>query len=135
MSENVSIVTSVYAAFNQGDIETALGLLADDVVWHERDSVDAFIVGGTHHGRQGVLAGVFAKVPEYFQAFRVEVEQMHNAGDTVIAESRYVATTRDGGDFDVAVAHVWTLRDGRVIGHASYPDTARYVAALEAVAA
>ena len=134
MSENVSIVTSLYAAFNQGDMETALSLLDDDVVWQERDSVDDFIVRGTHLGPQGVLAGVFAKVPEYFRAFRVEARQIHDAGDTVIAESRYVGTTRDGGDFDVAVAHLFTLRGGRIVTHASYPDTARYVAALESVA-
>jgi ketosteroid isomerase-like protein len=38
------------------------------------------------------------------------------------------------GDDGVA-RHLWTLRDGRVVAHASYPDTARYVAALVAVAA
>jgi len=35
----------------------------------------------------------------------------------------------------VAVAHLFTLRNGRVITHTSYPDTARYVAALAHVAA
>jgi uncharacterized protein len=46
------------------------------------------------------------------------------AGDTVLVEARYKATAKaTGKPLDAQVAHVWDLRDGKVVRFQQYSDT------------
>ena len=54
----------------------------------------------------------------------VTVERFIDAGDHVAAVGRTRGRTRAGGGaFDPAVAHVWTVRDGRIAQLEVYIDT------------
>ncbi len=54
---------------------------------------------------------------------RVTIERFIDAGDHV-AVGRTRGRTRAGGvAFDLAVVHVWTVRDGRLAGLEVYIDT------------
>jgi hypothetical protein len=60
----------------------------------------------------------------------VTVERFIDAGDHVAAVGRTAGRTRAGVAFDVAIVHVWAVRDGRIAGFEAYIDTPAMLAAL-----
>jgi uncharacterized protein len=56
-----------------------------------------------------------------------------DGGDTVVVEGRYRGKMKTTGTpVDAQFAHVWHLRDGRVVGFQEYTDTKQWAAAAGA---
>jgi len=77
-----------------------------------------------------VLAGVIARIPQDLDGFRMDVSRIVASGDTVLVEARYRATAKaTGKPVDAQVAHVWDLRDGKVVRFQQYTDTWQFAQA------
>jgi len=123
MSENVEVVRSVYEAFARGDVPAVLGAMDEQIEWHEAEHI-TYWPGGPFVGPQAVLEGVIARIPEDYDGFRIDVRRFVGCGDTVLVEARYRGTVRATGKaLDAQVAHVWDLRDGRLVRFQQYSDT------------
>ena len=61
--QNITIIDSMYKAFEKGDIPIVLGLLDDKVVWNEAEG-NAMADGNPYVGPEAVLNGVFARLGE-----------------------------------------------------------------------
>jgi ketosteroid isomerase-like protein len=123
MADSLEVIRSVYAAFAKGDVQTVLGLLSDKVEWNEAEHFP-YWPGGPIVGPQAVLTGVFARIPNDFDGFTVDVGRLVGGGDTVLAEVRYRGTAKATGKrLDAQVAHVWDVRDGKVVRFQQYADT------------
>lgn len=122
--QNITSVDSVYKAFEKGDIPVVLGLLDEDVVWNEAEG-NSLADGNPYIGPEAVLNGVFARLGEeheYFNLKNIELHNMYN--DKVLATLRYDAKRKHNGAlYDVQVAHLWTLKNGKVIAFQQYADT------------
>ena len=129
MADNVGLVRGAYEAFAKGDVQKVLGLLVDKVEWYEAEHV-TYWPGGPFIGPQAVLNGGFARIPQDFDGFKVDVRRIVGCGDTVLVEARYRATVKaTGKPLDVQVAHVWDLRDGKVVRWQQYTDTWQFAQA------
>jgi ketosteroid isomerase-like protein len=63
--------------------------------------------------------------------YRAQPTEFIDAGDTVVALGRYSGTYKaTGRSMDAAFAHVWTLRDGRVVRFRQYMDTRKMAEAF-----
>jgi ketosteroid isomerase-like protein len=123
MNDNVAIVRGAYEAFAEGDVAAVLAVLDENIEWHEAEHF-TYWPGGPFVGPQAVLDGVFARIPQDFDGFTIDVGRVVSCGDTVLVEARYRATTRaTGKPLDAQVAHVWDLRDGKVVHWQQYSDT------------
>ncbi len=123
MADSVGIVRSVYDAFGRGDVQTVLGLMAEKVEWNEAEHFP-YWTGGPFIGPQAVLSGVFARIGQDFDGFTVEVDRVVGCGDTVLSQGRYRGTAKATGKrLDVQVAHVWDVRDGKIVRFQQYVDT------------
>jgi ketosteroid isomerase-like protein len=123
MADNVATVRGIYDAFARGDVQTVLGLMSEKVVWNEAEHF-TYWTGGPFIGPQAVLQGVFARIGQDFDGFTVEVGRLVGCGDAVLTEGRYRGTVKATGKrLDVQVAHVWDLRDGKVVRFQQYVDT------------
>jgi ketosteroid isomerase-like protein len=81
-------------------------------------------------GREGLRRWI-AITREIWGEWRFEPERLVDAGDRVVALVRVVARGGSSGvRLDRETAHLWTMRDGRVIGCKVYLDRSE---ALEAV--
>ncbi len=131
MSEdNVNISRQGYEAFNRGDIDTVLGLMNPEIEWQEPD-VEGLPVRGTHHGPEAVANNVFGTVVETWEDFRVVPEEFLDAGERVVVLGRFQGRGKASGrTLDAPFAHVWTLRDGKLVHFRNYPDTANFLEAL-----
>jgi ketosteroid isomerase-like protein len=121
MNSNLGMVQGVYAAFAAGDVPGVLGVLTPDVRWTEAAGGP---YGGVSVGPDAVLQNVFMKLGTEWDGFAAVPDQFVAEGETVIAlgnySGRHLAT---GKSFRARFAHVWTVRDGRVVEFEQITDT------------
>ena len=122
--QNINIIDSMYKAFEKGDIPIVLGLLDDKVVWNEAEG-NAMADGNPYIGPEAVLNGVFARLGEEHEYFNLKEIELHNMyNDKVLATLRYDAKRKSNGAlYDAQVAHLWTMKNGKVAAFQQYVDT------------
>jgi ketosteroid isomerase-like protein len=129
---NTSVVQNVYVAFNRGDIQAVLANVESNAEWvnYGPASVPYF---GNFTGR---ITDFFQAIGQSTSNGNVAVDRYMEAGDKVITEARWTATAKDtGGRIDAPIAHVFTLRDGKISSWRGYSDSAAVAAAHAAKAA
>lgn len=120
---HVSLIKGVYEAFAAGDVPGVLGAMSEDIVWHEADNFP-YADGNPYIGPEAVLQGVFARTFEEWDGFGVEVDELLDAGDTVVAFGRYTGTFKATGQAQhTQMAHVWRIRDGKIVRFQQHADT------------
>jgi ketosteroid isomerase-like protein len=122
MHDNLRIVRSVYDAFARGDVPAALAVLAPDVKWTE---AEGFPYAGTYSGPDAVLENVFMKLGMEWEGYAAVPHEFVAQGDAVVSLGQYSGKYKaTGKSFSAPFAHVWTLRDGKVLRFRQYTDTA-----------
>ncbi len=111
--ENVEIVRRIYQdGLFDHQPERVLALAAPDMEYvNPPEAVDAGVRRGTAE-----VARAFKNLSESFDAYRHELHELFDAGDSVVAWVSFC--TRSGGSETEVVqeeAHTWTLRGGRVV--------------------
>jgi ketosteroid isomerase-like protein len=110
--DNVEIVRGAYDDFNSGNVGGVIGRLAPDVEWTEPGGGNS--PSGTFNGPESVGSDVFSAIPENFDDFRCEVEDLTADGDTVVAKGRFKGKAKSGAELDSAFTHTYELKDGKV---------------------
>jgi hypothetical protein len=114
---NLNSVKAVYQAFAEADIPSVIGFLSPDIDWIE---AEGFPYGGTYHGPNAVLSGVFMRLGTEWDDFAAVPEEFIDGGDTVVALGKYSGTYKaTGKSFQANFAHVWKVQGGE--GN-SYPE-------------
>ncbi|WP_246054318.1 MULTISPECIES: nuclear transport factor 2 family protein [Antarcticibacterium] len=123
-NENTVVIDSLYRSFSAGDIPAVLALLDEKVVWMEAEG-NAYADGNPYIGHDAVLNGVFARAGAEHEYFKLEDIELHEmSGNKVLATLRYDAKVKETGKtFNAQVAHIWTLKGGKIIGFQQYVDT------------
>lgn len=121
---NVTIIDGVYNAFSTGDMPKVLGAMDANIVWNEAES-NALAVGNPYIGPDAVLNGVFAPLGGMYEGFTLKNIELHDmSNNQVLATLRYNATVKSTGKkMDVQAAHLWTLKDGKIVAFQQYVDT------------
>ena len=126
--ENTKIAQQAYENFKSGDIQALLSLLSDDVEW-QLPNMDNVPFSGTRRGREQV-SEFFASLDRTQEALEFEPKEFIAQGDTVVALGRYRWRVKPTGrEFEGDWAHVFTLRDGRIVRFREYTDTAAAITA------
>lgn len=121
MSTNLDIIKAHYAASDRGDLEGMLAPLASDARWTE---MAGFPYAGTYVGPDEVRAGVFVRIGTEWEGYTATVDELLDAGDTIIGLGVYAGIHRATGEhFSARVAHVWRLSDGKVVAFEQFTDT------------
>ena len=122
--ENLSIVNGLYSAFAQGDIPTVLAGMDTNIIWNEAES-NSLAKGNPYIGPDAILNGVFIPLGtnhEYFKLADIKLYEMSN--NQVLATLRYDAKNKETGKvYNAQAAHLWTLKNGKVIAFQQYVDT------------
>jgi ketosteroid isomerase-like protein len=123
---NVEAVQALYRAFLKRELMTILSLVDSGI---EIRVTEMLPWGGTYKGLGG-LKDFFSKLLENVDS-KVEFTEWIEAGDSVVAIGRSHGTAiASGNSFDIAVVHVWHLRDGKAVLFEPYIDTAGMLKAL-----
>jgi ketosteroid isomerase-like protein len=128
MSEkDVETVRGGYDAFNSGNPDGVLERLAAEIEWVEPGGGNA--PQGTFTSPQSVGEDVFAAVPQNFDQFTAEPDNLDDQGDTIIVTGRFKGTKKDGTDFEAAFEHVYKMKDGKIARHENKVDQDAWAAA------
>jgi ketosteroid isomerase-like protein len=119
MSDSGStLLRTVYDAFAQGDLDTAMASLADDIEWRVYGPSP---VAGTYRGKDAVGAFFPRMMAQYEGTLRVQVTAMladDQHGFVTVNE----AAERPGEGVAYRGVHVWGFRDGKCASFESYYD-------------
>jgi uncharacterized protein len=126
MGQNKDVIQGLYEAFGRGDVPAVLGTLDSEIQWSEADGI-SYADGNPYSSPGAVASGVFQRIVTDVEQFSVTPQRLIEAGDTVVAEGRYTGTMKTTGTpLDAQFAHVWQLRDGKVIRFQQYTDTKQW---------
>jgi ketosteroid isomerase-like protein len=121
---NVQAAQRLYDAFNNGDLDSFERGVSRDLVWNEAES-GLNSAGSPYRGFASVRDGVFAATKRDFDDFRVDLEQLLDAGDTIIGTGRYRGrSTATGRPLFAQFCHLLHLdSDGKLDRVQEYADT------------
>ena len=108
---NVARIKDGYDAFAKGDFAVLNDLFAEDLLWHEPGRNQ---LAGDYRGREAVY-GFFGKLMEITEgSFRLEVQAVF-ADDQQGVALVVSSASRDGRSVKINDAHIFHLRDGKVV--------------------
>ena len=126
--DNVGVVRRAYEDFKTGNIGGVLNSLAEDVDWRLPE-MSGIGFSGPRRGREAV-AGFFSNLAEEQDAVSFEPREFVAQGDKVVALGTYRwRVKKNGREYGGEWAHVFTIRDGKVVSFHEYMDSAAAVAA------
>lgn len=125
---NAEIIQAHYAASGAGDLDGMLAPFAPDIEWTE---AAGFPLAGTYVGPPAIAENVFARLQQDWEGFTVVVDDVVDAGDTIVGIGTYSGTNRvSGKSFSARFTHIWRLHDGKVVRFEQVVDSALVVAAM-----
>lgn len=127
---NVTLVQSLYAAFQRGDIATITGAAAPDTHWHVHGRPKDHPAMGEHKGPQGVEK-FFGIIAETQDVAEFTPREFCAADDKVFVRGHYAWTMRKTGKpVSCEWVHIFTVKNGKMIGFDEFTDTAQFAEAL-----
>ena len=121
---NLSVIDGAYKSFAVGNIPAVLAIMDVNIIWNEAEG-NSYADGNPYIGPDEVLNGVFARIGadhEYFNLADIKLQEMSN--NQVLATLRYKAKIKkNGAEYNTQAAHLWTLKNGKVINFQQYVDT------------
>lgn len=121
--ENVALIRGVYDAFAAGNVPGVLGAMSPDIVWNEAENFP-YADGNPYRGPEAVAAGVFARCVGEWDGFAVEMNEILDAGDTIVALGRYAGVYKKTGNrMHPQAVHVWRISNGKIVSFQQYADT------------
>ena len=124
-AEYLEIVRRNYDATNRGDLEASMASVHDSI----RMTVESPAEGRlTFEGSVAVL-GFQRRLRETWEEYRLDVEELVDAGDRVLAVvTRHGRGRVSGAEVSDRIYNVWTFRDGVVVAFDSVRDRAEALA-------
>jgi ketosteroid isomerase-like protein len=116
--ENMEIVRQAWAAYDRGGLDAIAEFWHPDISW--RAAEGALDDVGVIHGPDG-MRRYYREWDETFDAMRVEVEELVDAGDQVVAVVRGFGRMKDSdAEVDIRYAMVSSFRDGKIVRGREY---------------
>lgn len=122
--DNRAIVNGMYNSFSTGDVPAVLSAMDDNVVWNEAEG-NSLADGNPYRGPDAVLKGVFTRLGDQWENFKLSDIKLHEmTNDQVLATLRYHGKyIKTGKSINAQAAHLWKLKDGKVVSFQQYVDT------------
>ena len=121
--ESVALVKGIYDAFSSGNVGEVLGRMSPSIVWNEAENFP-YADGNPYVGPQAVATGVFSRCVSEWHGFTVSIDEILDAGDTVVALGHYLGTFKATGKaMRCQLVHVWRVAGGKAVQFQQYADT------------
>jgi ketosteroid isomerase-like protein len=121
-AHNAEIVKGLYDAFAAGNVPFVLQAMDPGIEWTE---AEGFPYAGTYRGPDAVVQNVFLRLGSEWEGFQVRPQEFLDAGATVVVLGRYAGRYKaTGRAMEADFAHVWRLRDRKIVRFKQYVDSA-----------
>lgn len=127
--DTVEVVRQAYENFKSGDIGALMGQMSEEVDWR-LPQIQGVPFSGERRGR-GQVSEFFATLADSQDSVSFEPREFVTQGDKVVALGTYNWRVKSNGrEYGGDWAHVFTVRDGRIVGFHEYMDSAQAEAAF-----
>ncbi|MEO8099536.1 MAG: nuclear transport factor 2 family protein [Acidobacteriota bacterium] len=128
-SENRNTVIQFYEALARADHDAVLAMLNDNV---ECRAAEKFIYADQNpYVGPAAVSGLMKRIAADWSKFEMIPDEIHGAGDMVIACGRYIGVYKANGfNLLAEFVHVFKFKDGKIISQHNYTDTAQFRDAL-----
>lgn len=131
MSASIDIVRRAYEAFRDGDAEALIAVADPEIEF----GTSAAAPGGTYRGHPGVRRYMKEVEGAFGDRWEAQIERVAEAGeDRVVLVARVFGEGRAGEPLELHVAHVWELREGKLLRGTVYTNPEDAIDAVEAAA-
>ena len=113
---NAALIRNMVASFNSGDIEQMVGMLSDDIEWHEIGRAEP-IVGKAALGER---FGMGSDAPPPYEITGETHDVIANDDHTIVLAKAHA--TKDGRTFDYKVAEIYHMKDGKITARWAFSD-------------
>jgi uncharacterized protein len=121
MGINLEVIRGTYEGSSEDNGRNLLAALARDAEWTE---AEGFPYAGTYVGPDAIIAGVFQRLGTEWIGYRADVHTYLEDGDRVAAFGVYSGTYKaTGKSMHAAFAHLYEVRDGKILSMTQYVDT------------
>lgn len=128
MTTNLDIVRATYEGPSEENGKNLFAALAPNATWTE---AAGFPYAGTYTGPKEIVANVFFRLATEWIDYRAQVHTYLADGDQVAAFGKYSGTYRKTGKSMTATfAHLYRLKDGKIVSMEQYVDSATVQKAL-----
>jgi ketosteroid isomerase-like protein len=125
---NLSIIQATYEGPSEQNGQNLLAALAEDATWTE---AAGFPYAGTYVGPENIVRNVFQRLATEWEGYQAKVHTYVAEGDRVAAFGVYSGTYRKTGKSMTATfAHLYRLKDGKILSMEQYVDSAKVLEAL-----
>lgn len=125
---NLELLKQGYKDFAAGNVDAVVALWQPDIVWNNCKGTPYVNEEGIYKGAKAIVEGVFAKIPEYFDGFKIEITEFIASGDKVVVVGHYSGIWKPTGKkFKANAIAAWTFKDGKVSHFFEAIDTAEII--------
>ena len=125
---NVELVKQGYQDFADGNIEAVLAIWHPEIEWNECQGFPHISGDGLFIGPNAVVQDVLALIPEQFEGFHIDIQELFGSEDKVVMVGHYKGVWKaTGKEFKANATHVWTVKDGKATHFFQAVDTAEIV--------
>lgn len=118
-SANVAVIKRAYTAFNDEDYGKTEELLDPAAVFKPAPRTP---FAGTYEGAEAVI-GLLRDQQKMLGGLVTEPEEFFEDGDTVVAFVKSTISPKGSeAQLEIHVGHLWTLRDGKIVGWRGFPE-------------
>jgi len=125
---NIELLRQGYQDFAAGNVEAVLAVFHPDIEWHECTGFPFVTGDGCFIGPDAVVNNVFAQIPEHYDGFNIDIQELLESGDKVVMVGYYKGIWKATGKaFKANATHVWTVTDGKITRFFQAVDTAEII--------
>ncbi len=126
--DNVSIIKALYQHFAQGNIPAVLEGWDENIKWMGSKGFPIYDGDGIVIGAMNVVQQVLATIPELYDGFNIDIQDLYGSGNKVVMEGFYTGTYKaTGKPFKANAVHIWDLSNGKVTRFFQAVDTAEII--------
>lgn len=118
---NIEVIKELYRTFRERDYNAFLSICTDDIEWIQNEG---FPGGATYRGASAVIEGVFKANNDKWEGFAYQIEDILDAGNSIVVIGKYSGCDRiSGKSMSAAAVHIYELRERKVCRFRMFADT------------
>ncbi len=125
---NVELLRKAYQDFAEGNIEAVVAIFHPDIEWNNCQGLPHISGDGVSIGPNAVVQENLAPIPEHFEGFHIEIQELFGCGDKVVMVGYHQGVWKaTGKEFKANAIHVSTVKEGKVTHFFEAEDTAEII--------